>query len=128
METSGNSGGAITGQTIPCPHCGMDTILFIPRVGVPKPVEHYAEQLKKLSDESKLKNESRVENELDSAGIIFLIIGVGGLLAGAYFAFQNGQGFEPLFLICGFAAALNGAISYLLFKGFAEVIRLLRKK
>lgn len=31
IEATGNFGGQITGQTIPCPHCGMDTILFVPQ-------------------------------------------------------------------------------------------------
>jgi hypothetical protein len=37
IEATGNFGGQITGQTIPCPHCGMDTILFVPNKNVKKP-------------------------------------------------------------------------------------------
>jgi hypothetical protein len=29
LDVTGAAGNSITGQTIPCPHCGLDTILFI---------------------------------------------------------------------------------------------------
>lgn len=31
MEASGGSGADILGNTVPCPHCGMDTILVLPK-------------------------------------------------------------------------------------------------
>jgi hypothetical protein len=41
---------------------------------------------------------------------------------------SNGQAWAIAVAIAGFASAIQGAFIYLLFKGFAEVIRLLRKK
>jgi NAD-dependent SIR2 family protein deacetylase len=128
IEVTGKSGDATMGQSATCPHCGMETILYVPGLGTPKSVEYYAEQLNKSAARAKSKNESRVENELDGAGRIFLILGVLGLLGAGYFAFRDGRDSNPLILVLGTVSAVQGAIFYLLFKGFAEVIRLLRKK
>ena len=38
LDVTGTADDAITGQTIVCPHCGRDTILFVPR-NVPTPAK-----------------------------------------------------------------------------------------
>ncbi len=34
FDPTGSAGGMTTGQTVPCPHCGLETILFVPNAGV----------------------------------------------------------------------------------------------
>lgn len=113
---SGQTSTKIFGQNVTCPSCHKATILTLQNK-----TPNLA-RFPKTDDENKV---SHVESQLDNAGIIFLIIGVTGLLGSAYAYFNDG---EQWMLILGFVGALQGAISYLLFKGFAEVIRLLRKK
>jgi hypothetical protein len=37
IEVTGSFGGQLTGQNITCPHCGMDTILFVQQIEMPAP-------------------------------------------------------------------------------------------
>ncbi len=34
LDVTGAAGNVLTGQTIACPHCGLETILFVPNAGV----------------------------------------------------------------------------------------------
>src|SRR4051812_19050503 len=45
MEISGGSSASSMGPTITCPHCGLDTILYIPPAPKPKPAPEKTEPI-----------------------------------------------------------------------------------
>jgi DNA-directed RNA polymerase subunit RPC12/RpoP len=113
---SGNAG-----QTIQCPHCGMETILFIPK-NVSKPPHSVPNFALKYPAKSSAK--PNIEAQLEMAGSILFFVGLIGFLVCIFLTVTTSQ---MEWILFGFVAVLQGWIFSLTFKGFAEVIRLLRK-
>jgi DNA-directed RNA polymerase subunit RPC12/RpoP len=105
------------GERIQCPHCSQETLLFMPTF---KPKEYPKEIFEKKPRTGK----SLVEEQLDGAGVILLCLGILGFLLGLASLTSDSQ---SNYAALGCIGLFQGIIFYLLFKGFAEVIRLLRK-
>jgi hypothetical protein len=120
-----------TGTTTPCPHCGMDTMLFIPDAlkAPEKPVEIKPEKKAKLLKQTRLSG--GLEDKLESVGGIFLTLGIAGgigAILGAIKAFNDDQEVMGVELLCVAAAFIfAGVVNTNLFDAAAEVIRLLKK-
>ena len=128
------------GSTIACPHCGMDTVLFIPQVpvGAP-PVEQEPAPKPKPKTAKIVEHEltiaidkGGVEERLDKAGELFWVLGVlggfCGLAAALFFLLsENQMTLAGGCCIVAIAAYAQGCIVNTLFKAGAEIIRLLKK-
>ena len=112
-----------TGHTVQCPHCGIETILFIPKESL-KSIENFEPYQESESNfEIKL---SSVEYQLWIAGQTILFSGIAAFLIFIFLAISDTDK-ESKWLIFAFAVMFQGWIFSLIFKGFAEVIRLLRR-
>jgi hypothetical protein len=128
QESGQGPNGKIFGQYIPCPHCSKQTIIYLEKSASASQTQDTVRAFLKRNDESQFRSDSsdsRVEDQLETAGGWIFIIGIVGFLASAFLAAVSSQ---IVWLIVGFAAVFQGWIFSLLFKGFAEVIRLLRRK
>ena len=130
LEVSGSAGDKITGQTTTCPHCGMDTLLFIPREKTPEPIaEKPPEKIVKLVKQT--FQSGGMEDTLDEIGGIVLVCGiVGGIIAifAAIIAFSNSQVAIGVDLLCvGLVTICVASVNRILFRAGAELIRLLKK-
>jgi len=112
---------ADSGATIQCPHCGLDTLLFIPQVAPgskrAKIVEHTS-------------NTGGVEGQLEQVGSFLLALGAAvafvALLVALFLLNQEGGATLTWFIIAA-VAVVQGVVLYVLFKAGAEIIRLLKK-
>jgi len=125
FQESGQNDRQIFGQFVPCPHCNKQTIIYLEKHTSTAQTQDNVRAFLKRQDELQPVSDSRVEDQLETARGWILIIGIIGFLASTFLAVTSRQ---IEWLIVGFAAAFQGWIFSLLFKGFAEVIRLLRKK
>lgn len=130
LDATNSATGAVTGPSIPCPHCGLDTVLFVPQVPVSQPPAPKPEPQKaKLVKETTYSG--GVEEQLDIAGGIFLALGlIGGVVAlvVALNSHNDEKGGQAGFLaVVGFAAIVQGFVMWVLFRAGAEIIRLLKK-
>ena len=124
-----------TGTTTPCPHCGIETLLFIPNAQ--KSPEKIAEKVVEKTPEKKAKilkqtrHSGGIEDTLEEVGGIFLALGIlGGIgaVVGAIAAFNDGQAGIGVDLLCVAAALIFASVvNRILFRAAAEVIRLLKK-
>jgi len=127
------------GETVKCPHCGVDTVLFIPQVALdsqprepelaPKPKPKTAKIV--AHEQKKATFRGGIEERLDNSGDVFGGLGVaggGGALCGALFLLLAGQ--ITWAVVCAIAATIafaQGVVINTLFKTGAEAIRLLKK-
>jgi hypothetical protein len=117
-----------TGSTVQCPHCGIETILFIPKSPptnikpILKPIENF-----KPHQELRDDNEIYIEDRLELAATLIFLIGIAAFAISIVLAFTDTNR-QTQWFILGFVSAFQGWVVSLIFKGFAEVIRLLRKK
>jgi hypothetical protein len=132
FQESGQDQRQIFGQFVPCPHCNKQTIIYLEKLAPQDNVRAFLKErdesrirFLKERNESRIRSDSRIEDQLETAGIIILLIGLVAFLASVFLAVTSSQ---IEWLIVGFAAVFQGSIFFLLFKGFAEVIRLLREK
>ena len=121
---------ADAGQTVTCPHCQMDTVLFAPVAA--EPLTPDAEPPPIIKDKPRAQRRSYfVENDLESIGttcfVLGLILAAGGLLYMAVAAYM-GDGFPPLWPIPTMLILVTlGWLIRVIFRAFAEAIRQLRK-
>ena len=122
-----------TGTTTNCPHCGMETALFIPKIPV-KAIDKIPEKTAKLIEQKeKAHYYGGMEDTLENVGGIFLFLGVLGGIAAIIMAIvafnsdhdETGIGVD---LLCvGFISILAGAVNRIFLRAGAEIIRLLKK-
>ena len=133
---------AEAGSTVTCPHCGVDTALFVPQVPFPpQPKPRTAEIVEetaydKAGVEGRLEltpgdeaNRSRkLAAELENTGIAFFVIGIVAgsiaLFVALYMALGDTTKLGIWFLVAVVAVA-QGIVIRLLFNAGAEIIRLL---
>ena len=79
IDVTGAAGNALTGQTIACPHCGLDTILFVPQQ--PK------QESKPVADRKPAPSRLKIPNatKLPAKTIGFVTLGIFSLLILIYF-------------------------------------------
>jgi DNA-directed RNA polymerase subunit RPC12/RpoP len=131
------------GETIQCPHCGMETVLPKPEPKRAEIVEQTTYKDTDIAGRLEFKqiepNRSRnVEEQLEAAGQVFLVVGliVGTIALAVVLLSAINQGSETsinskapdigLWLIVGAAAVVQGFVIRLLFVAGAEIIRLLK--
>jgi hypothetical protein len=125
FDEMGRSGDRIVGQYIGCPHCGKETVLSMPRPNYPAAVMVPAVAQNK-SQVIETDANTGIENRLDAGAIAVLLIGVVSAILGVVAYLQFGQ--NENYAILGIAALFQSWIMSLFLFGFAEVIRLLRKR
>jgi DNA-directed RNA polymerase subunit RPC12/RpoP len=126
---------AHVGETVVCPHCQLDTVLFIPQVPVdsqpsepeaaPKPKPKRA----KIVEHQQKRTTYRggIEDSLENTGGAFAVFGFLGLIA-AFGLAANGEGsLAGACCIAAIVAFVQGALVHKLCKAGAEIIRLLKK-
>jgi hypothetical protein len=131
------------GQTVQCPRCGMDTILFVPntrpappKAALPKArivtekfyIETGAVSNLELGQQRANRKRSDVDFQLEFAGTVFMVLGILGAigsLAGCIATTGNGDRFAPGYILVGVAFIFQGFVVRLFFKAGAEIIRLL---
>jgi len=144
------------GETIECPHCKLDTVLFVPHdpivtappppeptpKPVPKPEPKRAEMVEQttykdvgvegrleLTRVGEFRPPTNVENQLELVGDISRAIGIIGGAIILFVALGEAVGTQSanLWLWCaGIVAILNGLLWWVLFRAGAETIRLLK--
>jgi len=123
----------IAGQTIECPHCHLDTILFVPRDWNPAPKEN---PIPEPTPPPKPIEPEKIEETLDDIGDIFFIVGIVGAVIAAAIIFlilanqsqgDNNIGIIVSLIFFAIVSVGQGIIIKTLFKAAAEVIRLLRQ-
>jgi hypothetical protein len=120
-----------TGTMATCPHCEMETTLFIPPISKPgeKQTEKIPEKTAKIVKQTTYSG--GMEDTLEDVGDIFLFLGIlGGIgaIIGAVFAFNNDQAGIGADLLCvGAGLIFASAINRILFKAGAEIVRLFKK-
>jgi DNA-directed RNA polymerase subunit RPC12/RpoP len=133
---------ARVGETAKCPHCGMDTVLFIPQVPVdsppskpelaPKPKPNKAKIIK-LPHKQHVTTPYRggIEESLENTGRTFGYLGgcAGGcgLIAACVLLVIGQTTWAVVCCIAAIVAFVQGAVLERLFKAGAEIIRLLKK-
>ena len=134
----------MAGQTVTCPHCQLETILFIPRDWREKPKPKIESETSKEERKKMVENEiarrtgqtEAIEDKLEGFGLLFFWAGVIGAIIAVMSIFailanatQNeDNGGELLSLVAfGIVSVGQGIIINTLFKAAAEVIRLLRQ-
>jgi DNA-directed RNA polymerase subunit RPC12/RpoP len=111
------------GETVQCPHCGVDTVLFVPVVKKAKVVAHQTQ--------TAVSYEGGMEHSIGDVGGVSLALGIfGGVgsVLGALVLFDDNQ--HAWGIACLIAAAvcvLQGVAINILFKAGGDVIRLLKK-
>lgn len=127
------------GPTVACPHCGMDTVLFIPQVpmdsqpsepeSAPKPKPKWAKIVE--HEQKRTTYRGGVEGRLEKTGDNFWAFGICGLVFGLFAALiliVEGQiTWAGVSCIAGIVAFVQGAVINTLFGAGAEIIRLLKK-
>lgn len=134
IDPSDTAADAATGPTVPCPHCGQDTMLFVPQTPVSEPPVAQPSP-KPEPKKAKLVKETTysggVEERLDMAGSIFLAVGlIGGfiVLAVALNSLNDEKGGQAgIWFVVGVVAIAQGFVMWVLFRAGAEIIRLLKK-
>jgi hypothetical protein len=130
-----------TGTKATCPHCGMETVLFIPKIAkVGKTLraifsdgitEKTPEKMAKIIEQKEKTYHGGMEDTLENVGGIFLVLGVlGGIAAivAACIAFNNSEtGIGGDLLCVGFISIIAGAVNHIFLFAGAEIIRLLKK-
>jgi hypothetical protein len=144
-----------TGETIPCPHCGLETILFIPEVPIgvaarvgdpppPAPEPKKAELIKRaiyIEDttlhrrlEFKQSTESpdtkNLETRLQTIAGIFLLVGIiGGVIGGiaCVVNLTDLQGNVGIWFVVAVVSIIQGIALQALFEALAAIIRLLQE-
>jgi DNA-directed RNA polymerase subunit RPC12/RpoP len=123
------------GETVTCPHCGMDTVLFIPVVPVgslpnepelaPKPQTKRAKIV--AQEQKRTTYKGGLEERLEHTGGGFQVFGILGLIAALLLLVD--REFTWAAACCGFAvvAFMQGAVVITMCKLGAEIIRLLKK-
>jgi len=123
---------ADAGQTVTCPHCQMDTVLFVPVAAVVFPPPEAKPPSTIIQDKPRAQRRSYfVENDLESIGttcfVLGLILAAVGLLYMAVAAYM-GDGFPPLWPIPTMLILVTlGWLIRVIFRAFAEAIRQLRR-
>jgi DNA-directed RNA polymerase subunit RPC12/RpoP len=127
------------GETVKCPHCGVDTVLFIPPVPVdsppsePESVPEPKPQKAKLvaHEQKKPTYKGGVEESLEIAGATFWALGVaggaGGLLVALMLFFFEQPMWAGACCIIAVVAFVQGALINTVCKAGGEIIRLLKK-
>jgi DNA-directed RNA polymerase subunit RPC12/RpoP len=122
------------GETIQCPHCKHETTLFIPDKAEKPPAEEPTpkSEPKKAKLVEYTTYRGGMESQLDVVGYVSLIFGVCGgffsLFCAGISLTENADKKAVLFLfIVGIIALWQGFVFNTLFRGGAEVIRLLKK-
>lgn len=120
------------GQTIECPHCRMETLLYRPpgqsAAAAPKPEP----PIKPVQLETLRPPEpDRVEDHLESIGKFFYMGGfVGAIICGIgiILSIADDRGGQAISFFLGLLAAVfQGIVLQTIFRGLAEIIRLLRR-
>jgi DNA-directed RNA polymerase subunit RPC12/RpoP len=126
------------GETVACPHCAVDTVLFIPQVpadSLPSEPEVAPKYLKpKKAKKVELAHEQRstpyrggLEESLENTGGGFAAFGFFLLLV-ALLLFLAGEGtWASVCFLSAVVVFVQGAMIYTLCKAGAEIIRLLKK-
>ena len=141
IKCSGNLefDAANEGETIKCPHCGADTVLFIPQVPVDSPPsepdsvpEPGPKRAKLVAHEQKKPTyRGGVEERLENTGDVFwalgILGGVGGLLVAIVELLTDQINLVAAPCIAAILAFTQGALIGTLCKAGAEIIRLLKK-
>jgi len=118
------------GTTIPCPHCGLDTILFIP------PSLSNPATPKNFIADNRNDGNKNIEKTLEIIGSIFFILGMVGagvallILIGVLGGFnETGDKTETCIIsVCILiGSTFQGVVLWALFNALAEIVRLLRK-
>jgi DNA-directed RNA polymerase subunit RPC12/RpoP len=69
------------GQTVACPHCGVETLLFVPpKRTEPEPKPAMVEIGTELTQREELDDESAYAHGRLAVGVIFMLSMIGGLL------------------------------------------------
>jgi DNA-directed RNA polymerase subunit RPC12/RpoP len=128
------------GTTIQCPHCGIETVLFIPQVAVERTTADIVERttweeadvqgrLELTREESDGSDD--VTRGLEDAGTAFLFFGILGgviVLIVAASNLSEGKGTDAAVLfVFGITALVTGFVLRLLFRAGAQIIRLLQE-
>lgn len=75
QESGQGPHGKIFGQYIPCPHCEKQTIIYLEK-SIPAIQTHdNVQAFLKGRDKSQPSSDSRVEDQLENAGMIILLVG-----------------------------------------------------
>jgi hypothetical protein len=118
------------GTMTACPHCEMETALFIPKAPE-KVVEKIPEKTAKIVEKKEKTYHGGMEITLEDIGGIFLALGIlGGVAAiiAAFVAFNDSETGVGVDLLCvGVALIFASFVNQTLFKAGAEVVRLLKK-
>jgi DNA-directed RNA polymerase subunit RPC12/RpoP len=125
-------------KKITCPHCSLDTILFVPPPTdakletilspPPPPPKVNIGKLAKLAPIQGVWT-WKVEKKLDDWADLFIGIGILGLIGGVVAAFAVGSdSLFWLFVASGIGIVVNAGVAYALLKGVAELIRLHKKQ
>jgi hypothetical protein len=118
------------GTMTTCPHCEMETALFIPKAPE-KVVEKIPEKTAKIIERKEKTYHGGMEIKLEDIGGIFLALGIlGGIAAiiAAFVAFNDNETGVGVDLLCvGVALIFASFVNQTLFRAGAEVIRLLKK-
>ena len=139
---------ANAGTTIQCPHCGMETVLFIPQVAVERTTADIVERTTyedadvqgrlELTRVTQAKEGNTVAEQFDSAAQSFWALGIlGGVIAWivalVYAAtYESEMSMDRKmadageWFVVGVLLLVNGYVLRLLFRGGSEVIRLLQ--
>jgi len=122
------------GTVIQCPHCGMETKLFIPTAPIESPPENppRKEPEPKTARIIQQTNSDRsMEALLEGVGGTYsqagIVIGGVALIAALVFLCKAQYGQAGLLIVIGFATIWQGFVFSVLFRAGAEVIRLLKK-
>jgi uncharacterized paraquat-inducible protein A len=119
------------GTMTTCPHCGIETPLFIPKVSksAEKQTEKVPEKTAKIVKQTRYSG--GMEDTLEDVGGIFLFLGIlGGIgaIVGAIVAFNDSETGVGVDLLCvGAALIFASAVNRILFRAGAEIVRLLKK-
>jgi hypothetical protein len=132
-----------TGTKATCPHCGMETVLFIPKIAKAGKIlraifsagiaEKTPERPAKIIEQKEKTYHGGMEDMLENVGDIFLFFGIlGGVTAIimaiiAYNSNHDEIGIGVDLLCVGFISILAGAVNRIFLRAGAEIIRLLKK-
>lgn len=117
------------GATTACPHCSMDTILFIPPLPPAPKFEPKLQPAEKVAEKPIEDSLENVGNGFFISGVLFaMIFGCAAFLA--FVSSLNNSESIPIGISCVIATIIafaQGLILSILFRSLAEIIRLLRK-
>jgi DNA-directed RNA polymerase subunit RPC12/RpoP len=137
------------GTTVQCPHCGQETLLFIPEVALPrspepqetppKPEPKKAEIIEQTSYEDTgvegrlelaqtgdFGGDSKIGEHLATAGDLILFLSLIGAGLALFVAAVKHDEHSGILALGGVVAIVLGVVVWLLFGAGAEVIRLLK--